>query len=254
MILGVYMYREIMIESCGARDIVPIFSGYELCEKGHSFGPYTRNYYLIHFCLSGKGKLFDKFGEHEIKKGELFIIRPGEITTYTADESDPWEYAWISFGGEVAKIFDTDSSVYPYPIEAGIAIRELWQEGVSSPYAFISFIYKLIHQLFGEKKESYTIAEKMKRYIKFNYMEDISVEKISDYFGFERSYLYRTFKNAYGIGIKEYIVKTRMEQAKNLLKKGYSVGSTAHAVGYRDQFNFSKAYKKHFGVAPKKEG
>ena len=248
------MLRETMIESCDAKDIVPIFSGHQLCNKGHSFGPYTRNYYLIHFCLKGKGKLFDKYGEHEIKKGELFIIRPGEITTYTADNEDPWEYIWIAFGGTAAKIFNTEASVYLYTIETGIAVYDLWQDGVTSPYAFISFIYKLIHQLFGEKKESYTIAQRMKRYIKFNYMEDISVEKISDYFGFERSYLYRTFKSTYGIGIKEYIVKTRMEQAKNLLKNGYSVGSTAHAVGYRDQFNFSKAYKKHFGVAPKKEG
>lgn len=246
------MSAEIMIENCESRDFVPIFSGYELCEKNHSFGPYTRNYYLIHFCLDGCGRLFDKYGTHEIKKGELFIIRPGEITTYTADADHPWEYAWIAFGGSSAKIFDTGASVYPYPSEIGLTMRELTEDKVTSPYAIISVLYKLIHHLFGEKKESYGIAEKMKRYIKFNYMEDIGVEKISSYFGFERSYLYRVFKNAYGIGIKEYIVKTRMEQAKILLAKGYSVGSTAHAVGYRDQFNFSKAYKKHFGTSPQK--
>ena len=247
------MLPELMIENSNSHDIVPIFSGYERCEKNHSFGPYSRNYYLIHFCLKGRGKLFDKFGEHEIKKGELFVIRPGEITTYTADGENPWEYVWIAFGGDAAKIFDSGASVYSDSAETGLALFELWHDATTSAYVYISLIFKLMHQLFGEKKESYAIAEKMKRYIKFNYMEDISVSTLSAYFGFERSYLYRTFKKAYGIGIKEYIIKTRMTEAKKLISKGYSVGSTARAVGYRDQFNFSKAYKKYFGVAPKKD-
>ena len=35
------------------------------------------------------------------------------------------------------------------------------------------------------------------------------------------------------------------------MEKGYAVGETAFAVGYKDPFNFSKAYKRHFGVSPK---
>lgn len=246
------MSFENMIEDCKASDISPIFSGHQICKKNHSFGPYVRSYYLIHFCLTGKGVLFDKYGKHEIQKGELFVIRPGEITTYEADEDDPWEYSWIAFGGKMAEIFDTGVSVYPYPIEIGLQLKELTLDGISSPAVFISLIFQLIYKLFSETNEGESsIAEKMKRYIKFNYMNDITVQKISDYFGFERSYLYRVFKNATGIGIKEYITKKRMTEAKTLLKKGYSVGSTAHAVGYRDQFNFSKAYKAYFGSPPK---
>lgn len=52
------------------------------------------------------------------------------------------------------------------------------------------------------------------------------------------------------MSIKEYIIKTRMEQAKTLLSLGYTVSNTAFAVGYRDPFNFSKSYKKYFGTTP----
>ena len=82
-------------------------------------------------------------------------------------------------------------------------------------------------------------------------MNDISVEQISAIFGFERSHLYRIFKAKYGVGIKEHIIDVRMEAARDLLEEGYAVGVTAGAVGYKDEFNFSKAFKKYYGASPR---
>ena len=242
-----------MIDDICTKDIIPIFSGHEVCEKNHKFGPHIRDYYLLHFCLNGKGVLIDKFGNHTIRQGELFIIRPGETTTYLADGNTPWEYSWVAFGGELADLFNTDRSVYPFPIEIGLSLREFSIDRETNPAIFLSLIYKLIYYLFNEKKDNSSIPEKIRQYIDFNYMDNISVLTISNYFGYERSYLYRIFKNHLGVGIKEYIIKTRMEHAQILLKKGYSVGNTSLAVGYNDQTNFSKAYKKHFGESPKKK-
>ena len=245
--------NEYMIERSASRDITPIFSGYQECRPGHSFGPYVRNYYLIHFCLKGNGKLFDKFGIHRVNAGEMFIIRPGEITTYSADSEEPWVYSWIAFEGDMASLFDTDRSVYSFPLELGLEIQRLTKDGESSPYVFISLIYKLMYSVFGSERKRDDVVERVKQYISFNYMRELSVSEISEYFGYERSYLYRVFKQCCGISIKEYIVKTRMQASHILLSKGFSVKSTAFAVGYADQFNFSKAFKKHFGIAPKSE-
>ena len=242
-----------MIDDICTKDIIPIFSGHEVCEKNHKYGPHIRDYYLLHFCLNGTGVLIDKFGNHTIRQGELFIIRPGETTTYLADGNTPWEYSWVAFGGELADLFNTDRSVYPFPIEIGLSLREFSIDRETNPAIFLSLIYKLIYYLFNEKKENSSIPEKIRQYIDFNYMENISVLTISNYFGYERSYLYRIFKNHLGVGIKEYIIKTRMEHAQILLKQGYSVNKTSLAVGYKDPTNFSKAYKKHFGESPKKK-
>jgi AraC-like DNA-binding protein len=242
-----------MIDDICTKDIIPIFSGHEVCEKNHKFGPHIRDYYLLHFCLNGKGVLIDKFGNHTIRQGELFIIRPGETTTYLADGNTPWEYSWVAFGGELADLFNTDRSVYPFPIEIGLSLRDFSIDRETNPAIFLSLIYKLIYYLFNEKKENSSIPEKIRQYIDFNYMDNISVLTISNYFGYERSYIYRIFKNHLGVGIKEYIIKTRMEHAQILLKQGYSVNKTSLAVGYKDQTNFSKAYKKHFGESPKKK-
>lgn len=242
-----------MIDDICTKDIIPIFSGHEVCERNHKYGPHIRDYYLLHFCLNGTGVLVDKFGNHTIRQGELFIIRPGETTTYLADGNTPWEYSWVAFGGELADLFNTDRSVYPFPIEIGLSLREFSIDRETNPAIFLSLIYKLIYYLFNEKKENSSIPEKIRQYIDFNYMDNISVLTISNYFGYERSYLYRVFKSYLGVGIKEYIIKTRMEHAQILLKQGYSVNKTSLAVGYKDQTNFSKAYKKHFGESPKKK-
>ena len=243
--------KQVMMKKTSARDIVPIFSGYEACESEHKFGPAAREHHLIHFCLKGKGVLSDKYGTHKIEAGDLFIIRPGEITVYIADKTDPWEYAWLAFGGDMAEIFSTDRSVYPAPARMGDAVRELAESDVDAPSAYISVVFELIYRLFREKKSEGDLAQKIKRYIDFNYMNDLSVKALAEAFGFERSHLYRVFKESVGTSPKEYLTKTRLEQAKILLSKGYSVSEAAFAVGYRDPFGFSGAFKAHFGVPPK---
>ena len=100
-------------------DISPIFAGEEACKSGHQFGPAVRDYYLIHFCIDGRGVFSDKYGDHEIEAGELFVIRPSELTVYRADDEDPWRYIWIAFTGKKAAKFDTGQSVYPYSEEIG---------------------------------------------------------------------------------------------------------------------------------------
>ena len=83
-------------------------------------------------------------------------------------------------------------------------------------------------------------------------MLPITVSSIADSFGFDRTYLYRTFKSRYGIGIKEYITSVRMEKSKEFLKSGYTVKESAHMVGFEDEFNFSKVFKARYGVSPSK--
>jgi two-component system response regulator YesN len=81
-------------------------------------------------------------------------------------------------------------------------------------------------------------------------MTDISAESVARSFGYERTYLYRIFKKRYGTGIKEYIIKIRMDNARAFLLDGRSVAATAALIGYKDEFNFSRAYKKYFGIPP----
>ena len=71
------------------------FMGHQVCPAGHRFGPAIRDCFLLHFVIRGKGTLRTEEGEFSLEEGEGFLIFPEEVTTYTADEENPWEYFWV---------------------------------------------------------------------------------------------------------------------------------------------------------------
>lgn len=232
-------------------DFVPLFSGEERCKSGHTFGPYVRDYTLIHFCLSGKGVLFDKYGSHKISAGDLFIIREGEITTYSADKDDPWHYIWIATRGRRAEEIEERPSVIHSEPSFFERIKEAVDENATDPDIYSAYLHELLFRTSTRGADcNADKLSKIRRYIRYNYMMHINVDSIGALFGFERSYLYRIFKKRYGIGVKEYLISVRMEKAKELLEASYSVGSASELVGYSDEFSFSKAFKLYSGISP----
>lgn len=85
-------------------DLKPYQYGWEECAPLHSFGPFIRSHYLFYYIISGKGMLFSHavnggIREYELGADQGFLICPGQISLYTADEQDPWKYVWIEFDG-----------------------------------------------------------------------------------------------------------------------------------------------------------
>ena len=251
MILEVLMLL-IHFSGSESRELYPTVAGYYQCPCSNSFGPHVRDYYIIHCVLSGKGVLYNDRGSHPVSKGEMFLIRKGEVTTYVADKDEPWEYTWLGFSGSRSVIFDNLPDVLDMPADLETKLLDYVRRDEKSADIYLSIIYELIYHLFttDEKEPQDERVRRVHRYIKYNYMENITIAGLAADFGFERSYLYRIFKQKYGIGPKEYLTRVRLDKARGLLVRGYSVAESAYMVGYSDAFSLSKAYKKHYGVAP----
>ena len=59
---------------------------------------------ICFYVLSGTGTLMADNAKgdtqtYSVKSGQGFMIFPGQINTYIADEQLPWEYMWIEFDG-----------------------------------------------------------------------------------------------------------------------------------------------------------
>ena len=70
-------------------DIKLRFCGHSECLPLHSYGPGTRPYYLMHFVLSGKGRLVVNKTEYQITENQLFLVEPDQMVFYQADKEDP---------------------------------------------------------------------------------------------------------------------------------------------------------------------
>ncbi len=242
--------KNVTISSDTIGGIVPLFAGHEECAPGHSFGPFVRDCYLIHFVIDGMGTFVDPRGEWSVGKGKMFIIRPGEVTVYTADTRKPWHYIWLAFRGDGAKIFDTTPSVADIPSPIDERLLEQIESGTIGAEIYLSCLYELVHRIrTGTDGDAHPV-DRIKRYVRYNYMLPLTVEGIARQFGFARSHIYRLFKERCGVGIKEYIIGQRMKAAMSFLKMGHSVGECARLVGYPDQFAFSKAFKEYYGASP----
>lgn len=256
------MIRKMIIDQ-GYNDINPIDCGTEICAKNHSFGPAVRNNWLLHFVVSGKGIFRTKRGESCVEKDHVFIIKPYEITYYEADESNPWEYVWIGFTSKIrlpSLLLNNDVIYAPY-LHQSFKDMIGYDDSVGNSRGFedilCSKIWEIISYLRREEEYSGKSAELYVRralnIIEAEYHNGIDVTEIAKRLNLNRSYFTTAFNSVMKISPGAYLTKFRMERAARMLKsKFYNVSIVASSVGFSDVFSFSRAFKAHFGISPRK--
>ena len=229
-------------------DLNPILTGWENCLPEKSWGPDVRKYTLIHYVVKGQGILYKSGKEIPVHAGEAFLIRPGEIITYTADKTNPWQYQWIGFDGKLSSKINELEDVFSFPDHIISDILECIDYELCE-YRVAALLFEMYAELM-KPHETHTYIDKVKDYVKALYTQPITVEQIAMHVGLDRRYLSRVFKAHTGKTVQEYIIHTRMKEAKKHLKQGLSVEEAATLSGYYDRSNFSKMFKKLFDVSP----
>ncbi|MEG0753909.1 MAG: AraC family transcriptional regulator [Angelakisella sp.] len=245
--------------------------GYQKCDRDQPWGPGLRDHYLIHHVVSGKGS-YSVFGKvYQISAGETFLAFPDTTISYSPDENDPWEYYWVGFNGSDARnlLHQTDFSRQSPVISTdfGDDLRELllqiYQNRGSQPheqarmagglYLFLAYLMEHSTSLVTRGEPSSGYLRYALDYVAGNYSRNISVEDIAQSSGISRSGLYRAFMKHLGVSPVRYLTNFRMEQACTLLRRSdLSVEAVACSVGFEDALYFSRVFKSHMGVSPRK--
>lgn len=77
------------------------------------------------------------------------------------------------------------------------------------------------------------------------------LEELTVVAAMSRSHLCHRFRQHFGSTISEYVIRKRMAAGQRLLyERSLRPGEIADAVGYPDIYQFSKQFKKTFGVSP----
>ena len=122
----------------------------------------------------------------------------------------------------------------------------------------ISLVYKLLFVLFDKHlseigPKTHDKSSAMINYIEKNYTQDLNTTVLSKNFGYSSEHFCRKFKEATGITPMTYLKIYRLEQSVKMLKLNeLSISEIAAQCGFNDANYFTRCFKAHYGVSPKK--
>lgn len=207
-----------------------------------------------------------------LERGDVHISYRGEIHSLYSKSSSRFQ--------TLAVDIPEDSAAYPLLLEIqkkhkspqnrvrrvkiGALMTEIISEFMSDkPYRDVSVdalitsvLVKLVRG--DDAEESYTpernVMPDILNYIDNNYLDITTLDELAERFSYSYTYLCKLFKSVHGITPHEYMTQKKMDHAKSRICEGASVTEVSEELGYANPFNFSRAYKKHFGVSPNRMG
>lgn len=279
------MYVQIFdFNNC--QDLILAEIGRQQCVPLYSFGPFMRNDYIFHYVISGKG-YYTELGspgnnsalprtEHEVNAGEGFLLEPHTKHIYYADQNDPWQYIWVVFRGMSAPRYlkacglDKNNTLYQPKDYSGQTIQKikkhllniLNESSPSKPFVmgnFHLFFSELAansaspHTILADKETSLSVfyISQAIRFISSQYAEIQSLDQIANACGISRSHLSRLFREHMHMSLQEHFIQFRLQKAAELLiSTSLPVCEIAYKVGYQNELNLLRSFKKRYGTSP----
>lgn len=243
------------------------FCGFSQTLPFHSFGPAIREVYVLHLVLEGRGIYRVGTKQYHLKKGDLFLVRPGELSFYQADGEAPWLYCWLAFsGGDAEKIIAaslfqkeeytvassqlaeyTEEILTALTLQSENLINELTLNALTQQF-LITLLKDQGKRYVGEEKNYSSLAIAAMNYIQEHFAEKLTVNEIAEYLAVDRSHLSRVFHSHLSTTLKDYLTAVRINQAAFLLAFSQkSIEEIALAVGFNSLVVFSRAFKNKTG-------
>ncbi|MDF2614475.1 MAG: transcription regulator AraC family [Clostridia bacterium] len=93
--------------------------------------------------------------------------------------------------------------------------------------------------------------QEIREYIEMNFLEQLKLDDLEKYFGFNKFRIIRSFKNKYNVSPRAYQLQLKVNYAKHLISRGEGLVEAALKAGFYDQAHFTKEFKKAYGITPR---
>ncbi|MBR4073334.1 MAG: AraC family transcriptional regulator [Clostridia bacterium] len=233
-------------------------------ELEKSFPLHRHEYYELEYVRSGKGNVMINNTPYPFSAGTVWLCTSTDFHEIFVDEpvvtvNICFKIDWIEnelinklpFG---AVINDYDEKV----------INRFCNEYRSNQYGNTMYLkHSLSCVLIDfarviEKTESENLQGRFSqpvssaiRYIQNHFNEDITLKEVATNVGLSPSYFSSRFHNEVKVSYQSYIVNLRLETAvKFLISTNYSVIDICYFSGFNNYANFTKAFKKQYGITP----
>ena len=231
-------------------------------------GPTAYDHYILHYILDGNGVFYCNGHEYPLHKGDIFLIRPYTQVSYQADLKEPYQYYWVGFNGtETPALLLQSGFTEDHPVIHSVlhediisCMKSIASIRSASPSQRLYLIGALYH-LFSVLISDHEVAEKKSQqyyyhavsYIRQNIQApELNVSSVAAYIGIDRTHLFRIFQMYTQSSVREYILRTRMDEARLFLKNtDFPIERIAEFCGFMDASHFSQVFKRMVGSSPR---
>ena len=229
----------------------------------------AQSVYCEIFCiLSGKGTLYYRDTEYQLRRGQIVFMNSHEEHTYFSDRECPLGMCWIEFLGSdsrkmMEKIIDRYSPVIEDDSLFRMVIEKIGmiQEKLSGDTAYDSSpdLYAMLYVLMKKngstgKENMMTISvpwEKMEQYIQAHLAEHIDNRELAALCGISESYFVKCFRASYRMTPHQYIQRKKILKTRYLLTQTTkSISQIAEETGYCNDSHFCRVFKQIEGMTP----
>jgi len=231
------------------------------------------NSYLIKLCISGEGALDYDGARYAVRQGQMFWIDCRRPHSYhTTAEDGKWHLLWVHFNGDPCEPYyrlfqaQNDNSPIINP-DSGAAMRNildelfsLYREGgntlkddVQASGLLTSLMVNCIRDagVTSESRHLPAYVMDARNYINLHYAERITLDDLARVISINKFYLQKLFKRCMGLSPNEYLIYTRLTQAKHLLRTSNApINRVAMDVGIDNVGYFTNLFKKYEGCTP----
>ena len=224
-------------------------------------------FYKISVLLTdGLEARFTSGAAQTLKTGEVIIFSPYQAHYGRFLRNGHFEYIefylpvnfvenkeLLNFLSGTADSFSVDASKYIELFYSFADVLISGSEDMISSYftVFADFLRKLcISRKAGEKVKMPPVLKQAIEYISRDFINIEGLFQIARSCGCSEKYITALFKKQMGITAYEYLIKTKLNNAKGILLSGGSVTSACYDSGFSDYSHFIQIFKKHYGVTP----
>ena len=91
----------------------------------------------------------------------------------------------------------------------------------------------------------------IKNYIEAHYGQKLSLSDVAEHFSISYAHLSHVFSSTMNLSFTEYLTLVRMQHAQQMIcEPNYTIQEISYMCGYENQFSFTRAFKKYYGISP----
>lgn len=191
--------------------------------------------------------------EFDAPKEHLMVELEADHTGLFRD--DPWMMPAIPHViGNDARLA-TLSQTMLEEIQEGCPSGRIFAESIS--LALVTYVARRYGITNDRSNSSTGLAaadvRRLKEYIQANLADDLSLDRLAALVDLSPRYFCSSFKQAVGLSPHQFVLRARIDKAKNLLKaKRTPLSQIALLVGFANQSHFSHAFHRQTGMSPRK--